>query len=135
MRKTKDCSVPVVAEREIEKCIFTIRGQPVMLDSDLARLYDVKTKVLNQAVKRNIQRFPDSFRFQLTPSEHKELVTNCDRLINLKHSSVASIVFTEQGIAMLSAVLRSDIAINVSIQIMEAFRISEAANHIDRQLH
>ena len=105
----------------IESLIVEIRGQQVMLDRDLASLYEVETKVLNQAVKRNINRFPDHFRFQLTEYETNELVTNCDRLQNLKHSSIFPFVFTEQGVAMLSTVLRSDTAISMSIQIMDAF--------------
>lgn len=92
-----------------------------MIDTDLAELYDVETKVLNQAVKRNLKRFPSSFRFKLTKREGMELVTNCDRFEKLKHSSVLPYAFTEQGVAMLSSILNSDIAIRVSIQIMNAF--------------
>lgn len=101
--------------------IFNIRGVQVMIDSDLAKLYGVTTKRLNEQVKRNIERFPDKFRFQLSDSEANELVANCDRLHNLKHSSVRPYVFTEQGVAMLSTVLRSQTAIQVSIQIIDAF--------------
>ncbi|PHR49706.1 MAG: DNA-binding protein [Fluviicola sp.] len=107
--------------KHIEKKIFTFRGIQVMLDSDLAELYQVETKVLNQAVKRNIDRFPESFRFQLNSEEKSELVTNCDRFDKLKHSSSNPYAFTEQGVAMLSAVLRSDVAVKASIQIMQAF--------------
>lgn len=82
---------------DIENMIFNIRGQQVMLDRDLAKLYGVETKVLNQAVKRNLERFPERFRFQLTVTETDKLVTNCDRLQNLKHSTVCPFVFTEQG--------------------------------------
>lgn len=105
----------------IENRIFTIRGKQVMIDRDLAELYQVETKVLNQGVKRNIERFPLNFRFQLSDNELLELVTICDRFKILKHSSSLPYVFTEQGVAMLSAVLRSETAINVSIRIMEAF--------------
>jgi len=105
----------------IENRIFTLRGVQVMLDKDLGEMYGVATKVLNQAVKRNQGRFPETFRFQLTKDELNELVTNCDRLASLKHSNSMPYVFTEQGVAMLSAVLRSPIAIDVSIQIMQAF--------------
>jgi hypothetical protein len=108
-------------EQEIQSRIFTIHSLQVMIDSDLAQLYQVDTKVLNQAVKRNIERFPEKFRFQLSQPEKQELVTNCDRLKNLKHSTVLPYAFTEQGVSMLSAVLRSKIAIQVSIQIMDAF--------------
>jgi hypothetical protein len=107
--------------QEIENRIFTIRGTHVMIDRDIAEMYDVETKVLNQAVKRNLERFPEKFRFQLLQNERNELVTNCDRLKKLKHSSVLPYAFTEQGVAMLSAVLNSKTAIQVSLQIMNAF--------------
>lgn len=101
--------------------IISVRNIQVMADRDLANLYEVETKALNQAVKRNIERFPERFRFQLTEEETKELVTNCDRFESLKHSSVRPYVFTEQGVAMLSSVLRSETAVVMSIQIMDAF--------------
>lgn len=89
----------------------------------MAELYGVETRVLNQAVKRNIERFPERFRFQLTKEEMAELVTNCDRFNSLKHSTVRSYAFTEQGVAMLSTVLRSETAIRVSIRIAEHSRL------------
>lgn len=107
--------------QKIENAIYTIRGQQVLVDRDLAMFYQVETKVLNQAVKRNIERFPERFRFQLTKEETIELVTNCDRFKLLKHSSVCPYVFTEQGVAMLSTVLRSATAVETSIKIMDAF--------------
>lgn len=116
MKKVTD-----ISKNKIENQIFTIRNIQVMIDRDLAELYQVETKVLNQAVKRNIERFPESFRFQLNKQEKNELVTNCDRFKTLKHSSNNPYAYTEQGVAMLSAVLRSDVAIKVSIQIMNAF--------------
>ena len=79
-----------------------------MIDRDLAELYGVETKRLNEAVKRNIERFPERFRFQLTKEEMAELVANCDRFNSLKHSTVRSYAFTEQGVAMLSTVLRGE---------------------------
>ena len=111
----------IVKIENIKNRIFTIRSLQVMIDRDLAELYNVSTKRLNEQVKRNVKRFPESFRFQLSDKEKKELVANCDRFEKLKHSSVNPYAFTEQGVAMLSAVLHSDIAIEVSIQIMEAF--------------
>ena len=101
--------------------IFIFRGKSVMLDRDLADLYNVKTKVLNQAVKRNLKRFPMDFMFQLSKSEKLELVTICDRFRTLKHSTTEPYVFTEQGVAMLSSVLNSERAIMVNIQIMRTF--------------
>ncbi len=111
----------IILLENVESRIFLIRGQKVMLDRDLAGLYGVATKVLNQAVKRNIKRFPDDFMFKLTPSEKNELVTICDRFITLKHSIVAPYAFTEQGVAMLSSVLNSERAVQVNIAIMRAF--------------
>ena len=101
--------------------IFEIRKKRVMLDSDLATLYKVEVKQLNQAVKRNIKRFPDDFMFQLTKDEFAEVVTNCDHLQNLKFRPTLPYAFTEQGVAMLAAVLNSQKAIDVNIQIMRAF--------------
>jgi len=92
-----------------------------MLDSDLAPLYEVEVKKLNQAVKRNIKRFPSDFMFRLTKNEFAKVVTNCDHLQNLKYRSALPYAFTEQGVAMLAAVLNSQKAINVNIQIMRAF--------------
>ena len=105
----------------IRSKIYEIRGQRVMLDRDLAELYGVQTKVLNQAVKRNIKRFPPDFMFQLSMDETHQLVTNCDQLSTLKHSSSMPYVFTEEGVAMLSGILRSDMAIDANIRIMRAF--------------
>jgi len=93
----------------------------VMVDRDLAELYGVPTKALNQAVKRNIKRFPEDFMFPLSGKETKELVTNCDRLSPLKHSSVSPLAFTEHGVTMLSSVLNSDKAIEVNIAVVRAF--------------
>ena len=89
----------------IQKRIYGIRDKRVMLDSDLANLYAVEVKQLNQAVKRNISRFPDDFMFRLTKDEFAELVTNCDHLHNLKFRPTLPFAFTEQGVAMLAAVL------------------------------
>ncbi len=110
-----------ILQKEIENRIFTFRSNQVMIDRDLAKMYGVETKALNQAVKRNIERFPPSFSFQLTDYEKNELVTICDQFKNMKHSSALPYAFTEQGVAMLSAVLRSETAVKVSIQIINAF--------------
>lgn len=92
-----------------------------MVDRDIAELYQVEVKRLNEQVKRNLERFPLQFRFQLNKEETLRLVANCDRLKNLKHSSSNPYVFTEQGVATLSAVLKSKTAIQTSIEIMSAF--------------
>ena len=120
MRKAKQ-DLMRVGEPDIQSRILTVRGVQVMLDRDLAELYQVPTKALNQAVKRNRERFPDGFSFVLTRNEKMELVTNCDRFRTLKHSASATHAFTEQGVAMLSAVLKSKVAIRTSVQIMQAF--------------
>lgn len=112
----------ILSRKEIENLIYTVRGKQVMVDKDLATLYQVETKILNKAVKRNIERFPDTFCFQLTDKESETLrfqigTSNAGR----GGRRYLAYVFTEQGIAQLSAVLRSDIAIKVSIEIMNAF--------------
>ena len=133
----KDLITPVL----IESKIFVIHGKQVMIDRDLANLYGVETKAINQAVKRNIERFPEEFRFQLTKDEYDFLRSQIATLkedekvlrsqsVTLendasgqrgKHAKYLPYVFTEQGVAMLSAVLHSETAIQVSIKIMNAF--------------
>lgn len=115
-----DTKALVPTEVIVTKILF-LRGEKVLLDRDLAELYGVETRVLNQAVKRNERRFPPDFMFRLTKEEKQELVTNCDRFKKLKHSTVLPHVFTEQGVAMLSSVLNSERAIEVNIAIMRAF--------------
>ena len=105
----------------VESRIFTIRGVQVIIDKDLAELYSVSTKRLNEQVRRNINRFPSSFRFQLTADETAEVVANCDRLNTLRFSPTKPFAFSEQGVAMLSSVLHSDEAVEISIKIMNAF--------------
>ncbi len=105
----------------IENKILVIRGQQVMLDRDLAKLYGVETKRLNEQVKRNIERFPEDFMFSLNKTEKDEVVAICDHLQILKFSPTLPFAFTEQGVAMLSSVLKSQKAVEVNIQIMRAF--------------
>jgi hypothetical protein len=112
----------LLSTQEIENRIFTFRGLQVMVDRDLAELYRVETRALNQAVKRNLDRFPNSFRFQLNDEEFENwksqnVISNNDKM-GLRRPPF---VFTEQGIAMLSAILRSQTAIIVSVEIMNAF--------------
>ena len=104
-----------------ETLIFHFRGFKVMTDADLAILYGIPTKRLKEQVKRNLTRFPEEFMFELTKNEKDELVANCDRLGTLKHSSINPLVFTEQGVSMLSSVLNSEKAIQINIEIMRAF--------------
>ena len=112
----------IIQTDSIQNKIHTIRGVQVMLDSDLAELYEVQTKNLNLAVKRNIERFPDIFRFQLTEEENKSLRLQIETSKESRGGRrYLPYVFSEQGVAMLSAVLRSETAVKVSIQIMQAF--------------
>ena len=110
-----------LSQYDIEKMILTVRDEQVLIDKDLAILFGVTTKALNQAVKRNIQRFPERYRFQLTKDETSELVTNCDRFKSLKHSSSMPYAFTEFGVSMLPSVLSTQEAIYTSIRIIDAF--------------
>ncbi|MEK7816801.1 MAG: ORF6N domain-containing protein, partial [Actinomycetota bacterium] len=105
----------VVPAQRIEKLILLIRGQRVLLDTDLAKLYGVATKVLNQAVKRNEKRLPADFMFRLTKEEKAEVVTNCDHLKNLKFSPVLPLAFTEYGVLMMANLLNSEKAAEVSV--------------------
>ena len=105
----------------IERAILLIRRQKVMLDADLAELYGVPTKAMNQAVKRNRDRFPADFMFRLTEREKDEVVTNCDHLKRLKYSPVLPHAFTEHGAIMLANVLNSRRAIEVSVYVVRAF--------------
>ncbi|MBI3765732.1 MAG: ORF6N domain-containing protein [Ignavibacteriales bacterium] len=98
-----------------------MRGLKVMIDADLAELYGVSTKALNQAVRRNIERFPSDFMFELTPEEKTEVVTNCDHLKKLKFSRYLPSAFTEHGALMLANVLSSKSAVQVSLQIVRTF--------------
>lgn len=111
----------LVPVERIERLILLIRGQKVIVDVDIASLYGVTTKALNQAVRRNIARFPSDFMFQLMESERDELVTNCDRFKNLKHSTVLPNAFTEYGAVMLANILRSKRAVDMSVYVVRAF--------------
>jgi hypothetical protein len=101
--------------------IHEIRGVRVIIDRDLADLYGVETRALNQAVKRNINRFPGNFMFQLNDKEKNKLITICDRFRTLKHASINPYAFTEHGALMASTVLNSDQAVRMSVYIIQAF--------------
>ena len=122
----KDINVEKYKDDDIEKLIYTIRGKQVMIDSDVANLYHYKTKALNLAVKRNIQRFPEEFCFKLTSEEFENLRFQFETLNKkVNNGSVTRkylpYVFTEQGIAMLAGILKNDIAVDISIKIIKAF--------------
>jgi hypothetical protein len=106
---------------KIEQAILLVRGEKVILDADLSALYGVDTKVLNQAVKRNVDRFPEDFMFRLTQAEKSEVVTNCDHLERLKFSPVLPWAFTEHGAIMAANVLSSPRAVQASVFVVRAF--------------
>ena len=111
----------LVAPESVAQRILLIRGHKVMIDADLAELYGVPTKALNQAVRRNLERFPPDFMFQLTAEEKQEVVTNCDHLARLKFSSSLPNVFTEHGALMLGNVLKSSRAVEISLLVVRTF--------------
>ena len=120
----------LVVQAEIGSRIFTMRNEQILVDVDLAELYGVDTKRLNEQVKRNIERFPIDFMFQLNTNEKNELVAKCDRLKKLKYSTVNPYAFTEQGVYMLSSVLKSKKAIEVNISIIRTFKkLREFSKH------
>lgn len=120
MAKTSKKPLMIPDEIVINK-ILLLRDRKVMIDKDIAELYGVSTKRLNEQVKRNDKRFPEDFMFQLTQEEKDEVVANCDHLKTLKYSPNLPFVFTEHGAVMLASVLNSDRAIEVNIQIVRIF--------------
>jgi len=119
--KTKSSGSELMPALPVERCILAIRGEKVILDADLASLYGVATKALNQAVRRNSARFPGDFAFLLTPEEKTEVVTNCDHLRRLKFSPVSPRAFTEHGALMAANILNSPRAVAMSVYVIRAF--------------
>ena len=111
----------LIVTESIETRILVIRGQKVMLDADLAELYGVETKRLNEQVRRNGERFPEDFMFRLTAEEKIEVVANCDHLARLKFSPSLPYAFTEHGAIMAASVLNSPRAIEISVHVVRAF--------------
>ena len=105
----------------IEQRILLIRGHKIMIDADLAEIYGVPTKALNQAVRRNLDRFPADFMFRLTPAEKQQVVTNCDHLTRLRYSPTLPAAFTEHGALMVASVLNTPRAVEISVYIVRAF--------------
>jgi len=135
----------IVSVEQIESRIFIIRGQKVMLDADLAELYGVVTKRLNEQVRRNSERFPEDFMFQLTAIEKAEVVANCDHLAKLRFSPSLPYAFTEHGALMLGNVLKSEQAVEVSLMVVRAFvrmrellagnkELSQKLNQLERKV-
>lgn len=126
---SQEISIP--NERIINK-IYVIRGQKVMLDRDLAKIFQVETRRLKEQVRRNIERFPESFMFELTQEEYKSLRSQFATLKRGGHSKYPPFVFTEHGILMLTSVLNSEIAIKMSVQIIETFvQLRKLANNYE----
>lgn len=122
----------MIIQNNIESKILSLRGKQVIIDRDLAELYGVETKRLNEQVKRNIERFPAEFCFQLTATEKAELVANCDRFNPLKHSTTEPYAFTEHGVTMLAAVLKSEIVLidgYVDLSVLE--RLAKKKNGVN----
>ena len=122
----------MIIQNNIESKILSLRGKQGMIDRDLAELYGVETKRLNEQVKRNIERFPAEFCFQLTATEKAELVANCDRFNPLKHSTTEPYAFTEHGVTMLAAVLKSEIVLidgYVDLSVLE--RLAKKKNGVN----
>ena len=117
----KNNAISIVPNEVIMNKILLIRNQKVMIDRDLAELFGITTKRLNEQVKRNVARFPNNFMFQLTENEKMYVVTNCDHLEKLKFSRTLPFVFTEHGTMMLASVLNSEKAVETSIRIIEVF--------------
>jgi hypothetical protein len=111
----------LIPVEKIDRSILVIRGYRIMLDRDLADIYGVKTSRLNEQVKRNIDRFPEDFMFQLTDQEKEDVIANCDHLDKLKFSRTNPYAFTEHGTIMLASVLNTSTAIETSVLIVRAF--------------
>src|SRR6266436_2564379 len=121
-RKTgKNPDVALVKPAPLHERILTVRGTKVIFDADLAELYAITTKALNQAVKRNPKRFPGDFTFLLTAKEKRQVVTNCDHLLRLKFSPVLPRAFTEHGALMAASLLNSPRAVAMSLYVIRAF--------------
>lgn len=122
----------IIPSESIINKIYEFRGQKVMLDSDIAELYGVETRRLKEQVRRNIGRFPEAFMFELSKEEHEALRSQFATLKRGQHSKYSPFVFTEHGILMLSSVLNSDIAIKMSVQIIETFvQLRKLANNYE----
>jgi hypothetical protein len=121
MEEAELCYMTIHENSNIEKRIFNIQGKSMMIDRDIAELFQVPTKRINEIVKRNSNRFPDYYFFRLSNDQKNQLVANCDRFESLKHSSVNPVAFTDYGVAMIATLVNSEIAALVSIGIIDAF--------------
>lgn len=133
-RRRKASELAIIPAGAIENLIFDVRGVKVMVDADLAAIYGTDTRSLKQQVRRNPKRFPSDFRFELNREEMERIFHLSPRLVALKFAKVPPMVFTEQGVAMLSSVLNSDRAIAMNIEIMRAFSQYRTLMHDNREL-
>ncbi|MEN9488900.1 MAG: hypothetical protein RL494_1165 [Bacteroidota bacterium] len=124
----------IIQYGEVENKIMQIRGQNVIIDSDIAGLYEVETKRINEAVKNNPEKFPDGYLFELFEHEKKELVENFDRFTRLKHSTVTPKAFTERGLYMLATILKSAKATETTLAIIDTFAKVREVSQIVNQL-
>jgi len=126
-------TMPIITYKDVEDKVINIRNMPVILDSDVAELYQVETKEINQAVSRNTEKFPTGYLIELTSEEKKELVTNCDRFNSLKHSTALPKAFTERGLYMLATILKSPTATQTTLLIIDTFaKVRELGRVIDQ---
>ena len=123
-----------ITTQDVEKRLLSLRGQKVLLDRDVAELYGVQTKEINQAVKNNPKKFPSRYLIQVCQEEKNELVKNFDRFESLKHSSAMPTAFTEQGLYMLATILKSDQATETTIAIIDTFTMVRQMARVMEQL-
>lgn len=124
----------IITYQAVENKIITLRNLQVIVDSDVAELYQVTTKEINQAVSRNPEKFPSGYVIELAANEKKELVTNCDRFNSLKHSTSFPKVFTEKGLYMLATILKSPVATQTTLMIIDTFSKVRELGHIVQQV-
>lgn len=134
MAKRQSKEIKTISYHDVESRVIELRGKKVILDSDIAQLYQVETKRINEAVKNNPDKFPQNYLMEINKDEKKELVENFDRFKQLKHSAVSSKAFTEQGLYMLATILKSPVATQTTLLIIDTFTKLREIKHIVAQL-
>ena len=134
MAKRQSKEIKTISYHDVESKVIQLQGQKVILDSDVAQLYQVETKRINEAVKNNPDKFPKNYLIEITKDEKKELVENFDRFNQLKHSAASSKAFTEQGLYMLATILKSPVATQTTLLIIDTFTKLREIKHIVAQL-
>lgn len=127
--------LPIIRRQDVERYIIEIRGEQVLLDRDVAGLYGVETKHVNQALRNNPEKFPKGYYFTLQPGEKQELVKTFDRFAALKHSSVEPHAFSERGLYMLATILKSEKAYQTTIAIIDSFAMLRELSHSIEAIH